>query len=137
MIDIENYSSVENSNYFRKTNRWIKAIKIANKEKKSIIAERCWFNCGSQVWIYIVKYNTGCRTFLTEKIYTFCNKFNLKRNSRCIEKLCLPRFICYTFLINDNIFDIPDVNLINYLFKNYESSIKNITYFHDYNLNYC
>ena len=56
---------------------------------------------------------------------------------RCIEKLCLPRFICYTFLINDNIFDIPDVNLINYLFKNYESSIKNITYFHDYNLNYC
>lgn len=128
------YSNVDTSEYIRKTNRWMQSIQVANREKKSIIAERCWFNCGSQVWIYIVKYNSGCRTFLSEKWYSICKKYNLARNSSCIETLSKPRFICYTFLINNNLFNIPDIELISYIFENHLDSIKNIVYFHDYDL---
>ena len=63
-----------------------------------------------------------------------CKKYNLARNSSCIETLSKPRFICYTFLINNNLFNIPDIELISYIFENHLDSIKNIVYFHDYDL---
>ena len=128
------YSNVNTTGYIRKTNRWKQGIQIANREKKSIIAERCWFNCGSQVWIYIVKYNTGCRTFFSEKWYSACRKYNFKRTSKFIEKISKPRFICYTFLINNNLFDIPDIQLIPHILTNYKNSIKEVSYFHEYDL---
>jgi hypothetical protein len=128
------YSNVDTNGYIRKTNRWERGIQVANREKKSIIAERCWFNCGSQAWVYIVKYNTGCRTSLSEKWYSICKKYNINRNSRCIEKICKPRFICYTFLINENLFNIPDIKMISYILDNYQDSIKEISYFHEYDL---
>jgi hypothetical protein len=128
------YSNVNTTGYIRKTNRWKQGIQIANREKKSIIAERCWFNCGSQVWIYIVKYNTGCRTFFSEKWYSVCREYNFKRTSTLIEKISKPRFICYTFLINNNLFDIADIQLIPYILNNYQDSIKEISYFHEYDL---
>ena len=128
------YASVLTTDYVRKSNRWMQGIKTANREKKSIISERCWFNCGSQVWIYIVKYNTGCRTFFSEKWYSLCRKYNLKRTSKIIEKLSKPRFICYTFLINNNLFDIPDIQLLNHILTNYKNSIKEVSYFHEFDL---
>ena len=79
---------------------WQQAIEKSKLEKHSVIAHRCYLP-NNKTWVYLLKYNTCCKSSFSEKIYYALKKGNLNLLQTALKKFGKCKYIGYTYLIND------------------------------------